>query len=113
MPRLLLLLVLILLEACSSGSKPFALPETAPGGWRLKETKHEGAKTLAVYEGSGTVRVEVEDMGAQAVAFERVQRTRSAPETVFFDKDKYFVTVRWEQADRDALRQLVRELQKK
>ena len=38
------------------------------GGWRLKDTKHEGTKTVGVYEGPGTVRVEVEDMGAQAVA---------------------------------------------
>jgi hypothetical protein len=110
---MLLLLLFVLLEACSSANKAFVLPETAPGGWRLKETKHEGVKTSAVYEGPGTARVEVEDMGAQAVAFEKVQRTRSQPDTVFFDKDRYFVTVHWEQSDREALRQLVRELQKK
>ena len=104
--------VFVLLVACSSASKPFVLPETAPGGWRLKETKHEGVKTLGVYEGAGTVRVEVEDMGVQAVAFERAQRTRSQPDMVFFDKGSYFVIVRWEQADREALKQLVRQLQK-
>ena len=112
MPRVLLLLIVIVTGACSSAKKPFVLPETAPGGWHLKETKHDGAKTLGVYEGQGTVRVEVEDMGAQAVAFERAQRTRPQPDTVFFDKNGYFVTVRWDNSDREALRQLVRELQK-
>jgi hypothetical protein len=43
----------------------------------------------------------------------RAQRTRPQPDTVFFDKDGYFVTVRWEGVDREALRQLVRELEKK
>jgi hypothetical protein len=105
--------MVIVTGACSTAKGRFVLPDTAPGGWRLKETKHDGAKTFAVYEGQGTVRVEVEDMGAQAVAFERAQRTRAQPDTVFFDKDGYFVTVRWESADRQALRQLVRELQKK
>jgi hypothetical protein len=112
MPRVLLLLVLFLLEACSSPAKPFVLPETAPGGWHLRETKREGAKTLGVYEGPGTVRVEAEDMKVSAVAFERAQKTRAEPDMVFFDKGVYFVTVRWEQADRETLKLLVRELQK-
>ena len=112
MPRALLLLMLVLLEACSSANKPFMLPETAPGGWRLKEKKHEGPRMLGVYEGPGIVRVEVEDMGAQAVAFEKAQRTRSQPDMVFFDKGSCFVTVRWGQADREALKLLVRALQK-
>jgi len=112
MPRVLLLLVLVVLEACSSAKKPFPLPETTAGGWRLKETRHDGSKTAAVYEGPGIVKVEAEDMGAQAVAFERAQRTRSQPDMVFFDKGSYFVTVRWEKADREALKLLVRELQK-
>jgi len=113
MLRTLLLLLMVLLEACSTAKQPFVLPESMPGGWRLKETKHEGVKTIGVYEGQGAVRVEAEDMGASAVAFERAQKTRSQPDMVFFDKGQYFVTVRWEQADREALRLLVRELQKK
>ena len=113
MVRAALIALLLLLQSCASANKAFVLPETAPGGWRLTQTKHEGSKTLGVYDGAGLVHVEAEDMGVQAVAFERVQRTRSQPDTIFFDKGNYFVTVRWEKADRDALRQLVRELQKK
>ena len=112
MPRALCLLALVLLEACSSPDKPFVLPETVAGGWHLKETKRDGTKTLAAYEGPGTVRVEAEDMKVQAVAFERAQKTRPEPDMVFFDKGVYFVTIRWEQADREAVKQLVRTLQK-
>jgi hypothetical protein len=32
---------------------------------------------------------------------------------VFFDKGTYFVTVRWERADREALKLFVRELEKR
>ena len=112
MARVLCLLIFVLLEACSSAHKTFSLPQTVPGGWRLAETKQEGATTLGVYTGPGTVRVEVEDLRVPAVAFEKAQRTRSQPDTVFFDKGSYFVTVRWEKADREALKLLVRELQK-
>jgi hypothetical protein len=110
--RVLLVALFVLLEACASADKPLVLPETAPGGWRLAETKHEGAKMFAVYRGPGTVHVEVEDMKVQAVAFDRAQKTRPQPDTVFFDRGRYFITVRWEQADREALKQLVRALQK-
>jgi outer membrane biogenesis lipoprotein LolB len=113
MLRVLMLLVVMLLGACAGAKKPPALPETAPGGWHLRETKQEQAKTIGIYDGPGTVRVEVEDMGSQAVAFERAQRTRQQPDMVFFDKGTYFVTVRWERADRDALKLFVRELEKR
>ena len=112
MPRVLLLFLILMLEACSTARKSFVLPENAPGGWHLKETTHEGSKTVGIYEGPGKVTVEVEDVGQQAVAFERAQKTRSQPDSVFFDKDRYFVTVRWDQADREALKMLVRALQK-
>jgi hypothetical protein len=112
MLRLLPIAILLLLGGCSGAKQSFVLPQTAPGGWHLRETKTEGARTLAVYDGSGTVRVEVDDMKVPAVAFERAQKARPEPDTVFFDKDRFFVTVRWEKADREALKQLMRALQK-
>jgi hypothetical protein len=112
MPRLSLVLMAILLAACSA-AKPPVLPETAAGGWHLKETKHEQSKTIGIYDGPGTVRVEMEDLGSQAVAFERAQRTRAQPDMIFFDKGNYFVTVHWENADREALKQFVRDLEKR
>ena len=83
------------------------------GGWRLQESKREQKKTTATYRGPGTVRIEVEDTGASVNAFDRAQRARPQPDTVFFYKEKYFVTVKWEGADRDALKSLVRDLEKR
>jgi hypothetical protein len=110
MARAFLVPFLMLLAGCS-GAKVPVLPQTTAGGWHLKETKHEQAKTIGIYEGPGTVRVEMEDLGSQAVAFERAQRTRAQPDMIFFDKGKYFVTVRWENADREALKKFVRDLE--
>jgi hypothetical protein len=45
-------------------------------------------------------------------AFEMTQQWRAAPNTVFFDKGRYFVVVKWEQADRKALTAFVRGMQK-
>ena len=112
MPRISILLVVLSLGACSSAKKPPVLPQTAAGGWHLKEAKQQQSKTIGIYDGPGSVRVEIEDTGNQAVAFERAQKTRQLPDMVFFDKGPYFVTVTWEKADREALRQLVRELEK-
>jgi hypothetical protein len=108
-----LLLVLLLLAACARRGGPPALPETAPGGWRLTETKHDGSKTFGTYAGAGTIRVEVEDTGSSGVALDRAQRTRLEPDMVFFYKNNYFVIVRWEEADRDSVKAFVRDLEKR
>ena len=112
MSRLLPVLLVLLGGCAHRGSQP-ALPETAAGGWRLTESHHEGSKTRGTYEGAGVVRVEVEDTGSSGVALDRAQRTRPEADMVFFYKGNYFVTVRWEKADRDALKGLVRELEKR
>jgi hypothetical protein len=108
-----LLVFLALLGACSRRGGEVALPETAAGGWRLTASRHEGTRTLGTYEGAGLAKVEVEDTGSTGVALDRVQRTRPEADMVFFCKGNYYVTVRWEKADRDALKGLVRELEKR
>jgi hypothetical protein len=102
----------LILSACARRKAP-ALPETAAGGWRLQETKREHSRIMGTYQGPGTVRVEIEDTGSSGTALDRAQRTRAQPDTVFFYKGDYFVTVKWEQADRDALKLLVRDLEKR
>jgi hypothetical protein len=56
--------------------------------------------------------VELYETKAPGTAFEMVQHWRAAPNTVVFDKGRYFVRVEWEQADRQALTAFVRALQK-
>jgi hypothetical protein len=42
-----------------------------------------------------------------------VQRWRSAPDTIFFYADRFFVVVHWQSAERKALQDFVATLQKK
>lgn len=66
----------------------------------------------AGYEGAGKITVDLYEGKALGTAFEMTQHWKASPDTVFFDKGKYFVLVRWEQADRQAIRAFVRGLQK-
>ncbi len=66
----------------------------------------------AVYSGAGQLTVDVYETKAPGVAFEMTQHWRSSGDTVFFDKGAYFAVVKWQQADRTALREFVRALQK-
>ena len=110
---LVLLAVLALYGGCARGRKEPVLPQTAAGGWRLQKARREQGRIVGTYQGPGTVRVEVVDAGSPVAAFDRAQRSRPQPDTVVFYKENYFVTVNWEQADRGALKLLVRELEKR
>ena len=39
------------------------------------------------------------------------QRWRPSADTVFFSRGRYFVVIKWQQAERTALRSFVRELE--
>jgi hypothetical protein len=66
----------------------------------------------AAYEGAGQLTVDLCETKVSGTAFEMTQHWRSSPDTVFFDKGRYFVLVKWERADRNALTAFVRALQK-
>lgn len=66
----------------------------------------------AAYEGAGQLTVDLYETKVSGTAFEMTQHWRSSPDTVFFDKGRYFVLVKWERADRNALTAFVRALQK-
>jgi hypothetical protein len=66
----------------------------------------------AAYEGAGQLTVELYETKVSGTAFEMTQHWRSSPDAVFFDKGRYFVLVKWERADRNALTAFVRALQK-
>jgi hypothetical protein len=111
MKRRSLLFLLLMASACSKRKQAPVLPAQAGGGWRLRESKQEGNKTSGTYDGPGILHVEIEDAGSSAAALDRAQRFRPQPDMVFFYKGDYFVTVRWEKAERDALRSFVRDLE--
>lgn len=66
----------------------------------------------AAYEGPGKLTVDLYEAKVSATAFEMVQHWRAVADTIVFDEGKYFVTVKWEHADRQALTGFVRILQK-
>jgi len=94
------------------------LPETVNRAWQRKSLSPITPPQATVqrafeatYEGAGKLVVDLYETKASAVAFEMTQRWKPAPDTVFFDKGVYFVVVKWEQADRQALTAFVRGLQ--
>ena len=104
---------------------PSLLPETVANVWRrtsLRELSVSDAPDpvprssirrleIAGYEGPGKLEARVYEMSSQGVAFDLVQRWRPSADTVFFNQGEFLVVVKWEQADRQALRDFVRELE--
>jgi hypothetical protein len=88
--------------------------------WRLKDEREvpppgtPGVRRLinALYDGPGTVMVDIYEMDSPAGGLEMVQKWRPVANTVVFYKGKYFAAVKWEQADREALQEFVRGLEK-
>ncbi|HTQ54590.1 MAG TPA: hypothetical protein VMI94_09040 [Bryobacteraceae bacterium] len=66
----------------------------------------------ANYDGAGNLTVDLYEARAPGTAFEMTQHWREAADSVFFDKGRYFVVVKWQRADRQALPAFIRELQK-
>jgi hypothetical protein len=65
----------------------------------------------AAYEGPGKLDARVYVLDSPAVALELMERWRPSADTVFFNLGRYFVVVKWEDADRKALRAFAAELQ--
>ena len=95
------------------------LPPTVAGAWQrasLRDIPPPKPSILrafeADYQGAGKLTVDLYEARVSGTAFEMTQHWRSAPDTVFFDKDRYFVVMKWQQADRPALTAFVRAMQK-
>jgi len=67
----------------------------------------------AVYEGPGKLEARAYELTASAVGLDLVQRWRPSADTVFFNPGRFFVVVKWQQADRQALRDFIREMEKR
>src|ERR1035441_9413703 len=61
----------------------------------------------ASYEGPGRLHAPLSQLPPPAVALDVVQRWKPAPGTVFFYSGRFFVLIRWQTADRQALREFV------
>jgi hypothetical protein len=108
-------------SACSQPprSAGSVLPASVGGVWQRKSLRDIPPPRPSIvrafeadYEGAGKLTVTLYETKVSGTAFEMTQHWRASPDTVFFDKSRYFVLVKWEQADRKALTTFVRGLQK-
>jgi hypothetical protein len=108
-------------SACSQPARSAAslLPASVGGVWQ-RQSLHDIPPPKpailrafeAAYEGAGRATVDLYEAKVSGTAFEMTQHWRASADTVFFDKGRYFVVVKWERADRQALTAFVRGLQK-
>ena len=115
-----------LLAACRRASPlPDLFPSTIAGAWRRTGLTNPSSSEapdpvprsainrlqIATYEGPGKLEARAYELDSPAVALDLSQRWRPSADTVFFYRDRYFVVVKWQEADRTALEAFVRELQ--
>jgi hypothetical protein len=116
------------LSACGEKpAPPELLPETVATMWHrasLREmpvseapdpVPRTSVKRLqtATYEGPGKIEARVYELTSSAVGLDMVQRWHPSADTVFVNPGHYLVVVKWQQADRQALRDFVSELEKR
>ena len=120
--------VLLLLAACHRAEPlPDLLVETVAGVWHRTALEHPPVSDApdpvprsaveqfqsATYEGPGKLQARVYALDSPAVALDLVQRWRPSADTVFFNRGRYFVVLKWQDADRKALNAFASELQKR
>jgi hypothetical protein len=69
--------------------------------------------TVAGYEGAGKLEARAYELTRSEVGLDIAQRWRPSADTVFFWARRWFVVIRWEQADRKALREFTTALEKR
>jgi hypothetical protein len=67
----------------------------------------------ATYEGGGTITARAYELTRQEIGLDIAQRWQAAANTVFFWARSYFVVVSWKEADRKALQEFTRALEKR
>ena len=122
-----LFLLPLLFAACRAPERAApALPDAVAGAWRKTATRGLAPAAApeplarntvrravqASYEGPGKADVTLYELSSSAAALDAVQRWRPMPDTVFFYKDNLFVVVKWQGADRKAVGEFVRALEK-
>jgi hypothetical protein len=121
MTRRYWIVLALVLSACSQPPRTAAtlLPASVSGVWQRKSLHGIPPPKPTIlrafeadYEGAGKVTIDLYEAQGSGTAFEMTQHWRAVPNTVFFDKGRYFVVVKWVQADRKALTAFVRGMQK-
>jgi hypothetical protein len=110
--------------ACARQDEVKIFPDAAAGGWTLEDEQETPASTTpeavqrfgirsgrrARYRGEGQLNVEVYEMSSDAAGLELEQTWRPSAGSVVFHRNRYFVIVSWTEAQRESVRQFIREL---
>jgi len=105
--------------------QPF--PETMAGVWHRTELRQPSLSdvpdpvprsevrrfVLAEYKGPGKLEARAYELTSRAVGVDLAQRWRPSADTIFFWAGDYFVVIKWQEADRKALQDFTRELEKR
>lgn len=126
MERCYPLAVVLLFASCARTPAAPTFPSVVAGVWHLNGVQSFGSNQApemirkigtpgwwsATYEGPGSVTVEMYALPAPPAGLEMVQQWRPAADTVVWYTPRYFVVVGWKNAERDAVRAMIRELEK-
>jgi hypothetical protein len=128
MPRPSFMLVAILLSACGRVEPmPDLFPQVVAAVWQrtalrdlptsespdpLPRNSVDRIQTAA-YQGPGKLEARVYQLTSSAVGLDAAQRWHPSADTVFFNHGRYFVVVKWQEAERKALQAFVRELERR
>jgi hypothetical protein len=96
------------LEHPSVSDAPDPVPRSAVD--QFQRATYEGPRQ-GPGEGPGKLDARLYVLDAPAVALELAQRWRPSADTVFFNRGRFFVVAKWEDADRKALQTFLAELQ--
>jgi hypothetical protein len=120
--------VIAISAACGrSAPPPDLFPPVMAGVWRRTALQEMSASDApdpvprntinhlqaASYEGPGKLEARVYQLQSPAMALDLVQRWRPSADTVFFYRDQYLIVIKWQEADRNALKSFVAELEKR
>jgi hypothetical protein len=67
----------------------------------------------ASYAGPGKLEARAYELSTPAVGLTLAQRWRPSADTVYFNRGRYFVVVKWQEADRGALQAFLRALEER
>ena len=105
------LLAALSLPAASCGQARLATAPALPPTDVSRNSTTLSAQQAATYDGPGKLEARVYQLTSAAVALDLVQRWRPSADTVFFHQGRYFVVVKWQEAERKALQAFVHELE--
>src|SRR4051794_22522258 len=127
MKRRASLAVLAALGACGGRrERPAVFPETLAGWTRtsLRDVSISEAPDpvprnnvvsvqAAQYEGVGKLEARAYELTGSAAGIDIAQRWRPSADTVFFWAQRWFVVIRWQEAERRALQEFTSALEKR